>query len=81
MVPFWKLYFYSVTSYQKRHLTSVDLILPHAWISTPNKEQLMRELLHIEVLAHKSDEPIALVFSDSELFEKQKSHRRSITRS
>ena len=61
-----------MTSYlQKRNLISVDIIRPHAWISTPNKEKLSRILLHIVVLTHKSDgmKQIYLGFSESELFE------------
>ena len=41
VVPFWKHDLYPLTEHeQKRHLTSVVLIWPHAWISTPKKDKL-----------------------------------------
>ena len=51
-------------------LTSVDLIWPLAWISSPNKEKLSHVLIHIEAFKHQSEEmkQISLVFSESELF-------------
>ena len=55
----------------KSNLTSDDLIWPHAWIRTSNKEKISHVLLHIQALKHKSEEmkQIPLVFSESELFE------------
>ena len=52
-------------------MTSVDLIWPHAWISTPNKEKLSDASFYIELLKNKSDEikHTSPLFSESELFE------------